>query len=722
MKRKIFLFLFIVISFITIPNIALAETGECGVVRYDITGLSIKDDKITLKGWAFVTCTHNYRTYEGRNNQKDPNINETGGDQKIKMRAINTNNTELDVKAVDGGLVDGINYNFYCQQYYFSSQKGECVNSYIGKFNNQNWNNKCINGVASSQCLYQDIGFTITFNTSDWGTEDGEEIKFQIAVHNRDYQNKYGQEYTNWETISLNSSVKAVSNSPNIEIVKNTSGQELKVLIPEGILRDVNGNTVIEDVNGNPGSCNAINKGYSYCNPYAWSTAAQNYNYTIVDHNDNGFNKGYKKSSIDGFKVLDSTTYSPGEYVVSVNKTYTLTGTQGNYSMIRYPGDKSKKMVVYASWVKPNGNFSIKVYNDKKCNPSGPNIKAACNSTSDSFKSTCEELTVNIKDNNSDIKTKADVKIEQTGTITTILTPDNTFAGGGFKFGIIYYNTLKWNLLKLTKGTEADITDAMKNKIINIDEFKNNFIIKNAKFGNEEIPDNYFTQNVQCKESGSFNNGDTLTTMCIIYLPNSVVEEYTGKVKYRTDSNNLGLNNKYYTPLNWNTDKKYEITATVSGMDRLKASSVKADSKTKSSPWTGTWEYTFNGSKDNCDIDLYSLYSRPTDNSKNSKYVFIYRPIDINNPFPNRNAGMNWYEWYNRKIPNNKERLSKSYEDNKLQYSITLDGSSTKEIKQYNKNQLKHGGYFDWNTMNNEKSKFIDEYFDTIKRENIIEE
>ena len=63
-------------------------------------------------------------------------------------------------------------------------------------------------------------------------------------------------------------------------------------------------------------------------------------------------------------------------------------------------------------------------------------------------------------------------------------------------------------------------------------------------------------------------------------LPNSVVEEYTGKVTYK-QGDNLGLNNKYYTPIDWDSNKKYEVVATISGMDRLKESSVKADSKDK---------------------------------------------------------------------------------------------------------------------------------------------
>ena len=82
-------------------------------------------------------------------------------------------------------------------------------------------------------------------------------------------------------------------------------------------------------------------------------------------------------------------------------------------------------------------------------------------------------------------------------------------------------------------------------------------------------------------------------------------------------------------------------------MDRLKESSVIADSKNKGTAWTGKWETTLNGASSNCAIDLYPLYGQPTKNKDKFKYIFIYRPIDLNNPFPNRNPGMNWYDWYN---------------------------------------------------------------------------
>lgn len=703
MKKKIFLFLFIIITSLSLLENVKAEKGNCGAIRYDVTNLNIRDEKLTFTGWAFINCTQNYTDYKGN----DSSIVKSGGGQKIKIRAIDSNGNQVgSEKEVNGSIVNNINYNFYCQQYYFQNEKSECEKAYNGTFPSSGWNNRCTDGIASSQCLYQNVGFSITFNTSEWNVEDGTQIRFQIAVTNRDYQNKYNRSYSNWETLSLNKAVKPdIKNNPNIEIVKNSSGESVKVIISEGIFRDINGNYVVETSDGTKGSCTYVRKDYAHCAPYSWSDAVEGEVYKISSSTIGAFKNGYSASTINEFKILgNTTTYSPGRYIVYVEK-----GWRGERK--RYPGS-DKEMVLYASWVKPTGEFVIKVYNDKKCKPSQPNIKASCNSSSSSFSSTCEELTVKTNDANDEIKSKANVKISQTGSITTILTPTNTYAGGGFKFGIMYHNTISWSLVKQYKGTIEDITKEMQAKLK--ENFVDGFGLKNVKFGNEQIPDDYFKQNIKCQETGSFTNGNTLTTMCIVYLPNSVVEEYTGKVTYK-QGDNLGLNNKYYTPIDWDSNKKYEIVATISGMDRLKESSVKADSKDKNKVWTGTWEYTLNGSKDNCDINLYPLYGQPTGGKKNLKYTFIYRPIDLNNPFPNRNPGMNWYDWYN--IERNKERLESSY--NREQYSITLDSQKTSEIKKYNKDELNKGGYFDWKTIENGQSSFIDKYFDK-KRDNIV--
>lgn len=704
MKKKIFLFLFIIITSLSLLENVKAEKGNCGAVRYDVTNLNIRDEKITFTGWAFINCTQNYTDYKGN----DSSIVKSGGGQKIKIRAIDSNGNQVgSEKEVNGSIVNNINYNFYCQQYYFQNEKSECEKAYNGTFPSSGWNNRCTDGVAASQCLYQNVGFSITFNTSEWNVEDGTQIRFQIAVTNRDYQNKYNRSYSNWETLSLNKAIKPdIKNNPNIEIVKNSSGESVKVIISEGIFRDINGNYVVETSDGTKGSCTYVRKDYAHCKPYSWSDAVEGEVYKISSSTIGAFKNGYSASTINEFKILgNTTTYSPGRYIVYVEK-----GWRGERK--RYPGS-DKEMVLYASWVKPTGEFVIKVYNDKKCKPSQPNIKASCNSSSSSFSSTCEELTVKTNDANDEIKSKANIKISQTGSITTILTPTNTYAGGGFKFGIMYHNTISWSLVKQYKGTIEDITKEMQAKLK--ENFVDGFGLKNVKFGNEQIPDDYFKQNIKCQETGSFTNGNTLTTMCIVYLPNSVVENYTGNVTYKTTDNNLGLNNKYYTPLTWDTKNKYEITATIYGMDRLKESSVIADSKNKGTAWTGKWETTLNGASSNCAIDLYPLYGQPTKNKDKFKYIFIYRPIDLNNPFPNRNPGMNWYDWYNN--TKNKERLESSYD--REQYSITLDSQKTSEIKKYNKDELNKGGYFDWKTMDDGESSFIDKYFDK-KRNNIV--
>lgn len=714
-RKRMILILFIFTLVFLSSDIVLAEAGSCGKVRYDITDFNINNEKITIKGWAFISCTQNYTEYNGG----DSTIKKTGGGQKIKIRAIDENGNQVGNAVEVNGSNTPRNYNFYCQQYFFQNSKSECTNVYNGRnipkpLADLVWNNKCEDGKKASQCLYQDIGFSITFDTSSWEVDDGERIRFQLAVTNQDYKEKYGKEYSGWNVVSINKAVKPKNNSDYVEIEKNNSGEYLRIIVSEGIFTDVNGDYVVEYANGNKCNCTEVRKDYNKCKPCSWSDAVKDQSYKISSYTGaTNFVNGYMSSSVNSYTLMSgTTTYSPGKYVVKVSNTWIdISKDPSRKDLKRYPGN-AKDMVVQASWVIPNGEFVIRVHNDKKCTPTSPSISASCNKSSQTFSSTCDKLTVKANASNGEVKAKANVKVSQNGSISTILTPDTTYAGGGFKFGIIYYNTISWSLVEQYKGTIEDITKEMQAKLK--ENFVDGFGLKNVKFGNEQIPDDYFKQNIKCQETGSFTNGNTLTTMCIVYLPNSVVEEYTGKVTYK-QGDNLGLNNKYYTPIDWDSNKKYEVVATISGMDRLKESSVKADSKDKNKAWTGTWEYTLNGSKDNCDINLYPLYGQPTGGKKNLKYTFIYRPIDLNNPFPNRNPGMNWYDWYN--IERNKERLESSY--NREQYSITLDSQKTSEIKKYNKDELNKGGYFDWKTIENGQSSFVDKYFDK-KRDNIV--
>lgn len=51
-------------------------------------------------------------------------VGASGGGQKIKIRAIDSNGNQVgSEKEVNGSIVNNINYNFYCQQYYFQTEK-----------------------------------------------------------------------------------------------------------------------------------------------------------------------------------------------------------------------------------------------------------------------------------------------------------------------------------------------------------------------------------------------------------------------------------------------------------------------------------------------------------------------------------------------------------------------------------------------------------------------
>lgn len=62
MKKKIFLFLFIIITSLSLLENVKAE--KVIVQRHDVTNLNIRDEKITFTGWAFINCTQNYTDYK----------------------------------------------------------------------------------------------------------------------------------------------------------------------------------------------------------------------------------------------------------------------------------------------------------------------------------------------------------------------------------------------------------------------------------------------------------------------------------------------------------------------------------------------------------------------------------------------------------------------------------------------------------------------------------
>lgn len=411
----------------------------------------------------------------------------------------------------------------------------------------------------------------------------------------------------------------------------------------------------------------------------------------------------------DGNQINNGDIIKNRSTIIEINReygTYTIGNppSKGNNSNCNglYPTkDIDSSMYEYKNDV----IYSPVLYNikttdvQKECISKEAPIKGTCNGTSNSSNIKCLKTIVS---GNS----KGEVKLDQTATLTNILTPTKIYQGGGIKLGFMYYNTVEWNFSNEEKyGDDSEIRASLTSKLKSLEELKNDITVE--VYLKDENGKKYNIYNIkkECTRDGTrdgeFEEGKTVTTTCTFLLPESIVDLGTGKVKY-TNNSGQGINNEYYTPITYTGELSLE--ATISNIGVLKD----VDN------WTNNWKLTYDGENDDsCKVNVTSrLYKS---NQKN-EYAFIYRPIDLNNPFPNRNAGINWYDWYS--IQSNKDRLKSSY--SKLEYQVELDNQSVSKIKEYNK----ENNYLDWKGINEEteKSDFINNYFkDNYKIERIQE-
>lgn len=291
-------------------------------------------------------------------------------------------------------------------------------------------------------------------------------------------------------------------------------------------------------------------------------------------------------------------------------------------------------------------------------------------------------------------KNRRDVKLDQTATLTNILTPTKIYQGGGIKLGFMYYNTVKWNFSEDEKyGDDSEIRTLLASKLKSTEEIENDITVE--VYLKDENGKKYNIDNIQKKctrddDNSEFEEDKTVTTTCTFLLPKSIVDLGTGKVTYKNDPGQ-GINNEYYTPITYNGE--LSLYAKISKIGVLKEKDVDG--------WTDNWTLTYDGENDDsCKVNVTSRLYKP---NQSNKYAFIYRPIDINNPFPNRNAGVNWYDWYS--IPANKERLKSSY--SKQEYQMKLDNQKVNDIKRYNNLH----SYLDWYGISDSgKSNFVRDY------------
>ena len=281
------------------------------------------------------------------------------------------------------------------------------VNCYNGT-SSYDCDNECTENDPYSQCYYKDLYFSITFDVSKWDIDKDTDVYFEISVRNNDYG-----DWVSEKLFLVNGVAQSKLSNDNIEIASSAFSNKVKFIgVTAQLFNRKNGEAAEPGIYGNTGS-----------------------NYLVESYKGGGDSK-----FLSGSK-------NPGSYYLYISKKGDCIYGNNSCWLSKCNGlncsESETILGAYGSWVKPTGEteFTIKVKNDKKCpvtNPAEGQESLTCNS-SKTLNSTCEVLTVNTSSG------RADVKIEQTGTISSILTPTSTYSGGGFKFGIIYYNELKWS-------------------------------------------------------------------------------------------------------------------------------------------------------------------------------------------------------------------------------------------------------------------------------------
>lgn len=700
--RKIIYLTFSLILFLFVSTeVTATERGE---LVYGVDKVSITNENINISGYAAIHGVNNYvkvyKRYDNVTNNVSPTelIADNGG-QKVKilvttcgvdakgnlnMNCINDSNSIVkifDCLDDEDKSLNHTKYNFYFEHFYRCGTGADYCQYGVDVYNNYSYSCGYDGYTNNQQCYYEDLYFQITFSVDELMSKfsNTDNLKFYIAASNNAYLRT---NYVKYEGYTPYSPLKISSITGKSDYIEVTQGK-------------ANGNIVV-----------VANSAYpqKYFNgilgKYSSSLFFYDDNRTYHVFRNVGYNGYvYVKNDGRGGNFLNGTN-GPGIYAMCVNTDGFRAGdacTNVGSDGFCYSCNATNSDILYAfgSWITltEESTLIIKVNNPNMCEVTDPGANQGnlyCNG-SKTYSSTCRMLTITTSEGN------ADVKIEETGSVSSVLTPGSIYAGGGFNFGVMYYNTVKWSYIpgqSISDDLHKAVTNVMSKKIKFYDEYVAGINVTNLMLGGKNFTD-LVKQCSTTSMSKDYYNKE-LTVSCVFTFPKAVVD-HVGNVSYNYDSSMFSIDNKYYTPMDYSGE--YNIEATIVGMDRITTSAAMDDSKVSGKAWTGNWSDTFT----DCKINLYSLFI-----DTKGKYNFIYRPIDIYNPFPNRNAGINWFDWYN--ISRNVERLESTYSN--PQYIVTLDNRTIVDIKNYNSSH----NYLEWDSIVDGKSSFITEkdYIDRV--------
>lgn len=213
---------------------------------------------------------------------------------------------------------------------------------------------------------------------------------------------------------------------------------------------------------------------------------------------------------------------------------------------------------------------------------------------------------------------------------------------------------------------------------------------------------------------GSHSGANTLSGECAvsydreadicINAKNGVVRYLDGQTNGQCNSDEYKLTKdsdgywKYFIPLNANSANDFKFELKSSGSTEI--AEICADIQSKYSYWDNIINMNSDGTctyETTVTIPIKQRFYNELENGLNFKgFNFYYKPIDINNPFPN---GINSTSIWNDSSQT--ADISKSYD--KVTYSANTSGNET-EIRNYTKNNP----YTSWENMNiNGTSNFI---------------
>ena len=671
--KKHFIKMFLISLALFMVNISNVK-ASCGDLIYDVLDLKITSEKIIIDGWALIHLTNN-------NKNTNPQIK------------INLCKSENNCYFTEGeGIVNGSGFDF--------------TNTLI-------YNNK-------KEYDYKSIGFQTTIELNKLADKFSEPEKqnlyFTIAATNDDYNLRYnnckGTEIFN-EMVKTNhnkeeNGKKWVEEKLNVldEVITNTNDSNFIKVTATGTktLLFTGWHAVVK------GERNPTQIGWGQIYKYNGKNKDNilKYNQNSKDTNPGEYiikasktTKQFFSISDQSFKYYTCANYDSNNTEIENYKYFNIkeyqTGSAGNGAPLgfceNYPCRKvinpltsdefpnicsgeiniESKQPITRAKVYGVTTLTIKIKNDKKCEVSKQSTDyMECNEWKD-LSSECKKLTVRNKNSS------AVVKIEQNGYISNIFKSNlvndlvndnneykaNSYDGGWLKYGITYYNEVSWSYTTAefrSSETQKNINDAMQKKLKKLPEFEENINLTiNGLDGSRLVK--------KCTQSGSFTSANKLITVCTFFLPESYLKELTGNVSYSESNDNANINNKYYIPLD---AQKHNISVKLENLSVLSENQAEADSQKQNEPWTGRWNITTS-----CLLKVTNrLY-------ENGKYKFIYRPINLNNPFPNRSPGVNWYTWYIVERNKDKKTLEDSYK--KIEYYTKLDNKTISEIKSYNK-------------------------------------